>query len=139
MIPSDETISPALGNWYWMLATLLLSACSTVPTRARHDLIGMPRADLIACAGVPDNRVVLPDSEVLEWRQDQAVEGPLNIKTPISLELDIGGRGTCHLVARLRQGRVAQIEYTGPSATLTGPYAACRPLVLACERWISHK
>ena len=111
-----------------LLAILLLSACSTVPTRARHDLIGLPRADLIACAGVPDNRELLPDGEVLEWRQDQQVEGPLNIKTPISLELDIGGRGS-----------VSQIEYTGPSTTLTGPYAACRPLVLACERWISHK
>lgn len=121
------------------LAILLLSACSSIPTQARHDLIGLPRADLIACAGVPDNRELFPDGEVLEWRQDQAVEGPLNIKTPLSLELDIGGRGTCHLVARLRQGRVTQIEYTGPSATLTGPYAACRPLVLACERRITRK
>ncbi|MCG4256956.1 hypothetical protein [Acetobacter senegalensis] len=122
-----------------LLMILLLSACSTVPTRARHDLIGLPRAELIACAGVPDNRELLPDGEVLEWRQDAQVEGPLNIKTPFSLELDIGGRGTCHLVARLQAGQVAQIEYTGPSATLTGPYAACRPLVLACERRITHK
>ncbi|MFP2873782.1 hypothetical protein ACLEIY_16310 [Acetobacter tropicalis] len=121
-----------------LLAALMLSACSTVPTRARYDLIGMPRADLIACAGVPDNRELLPGGEVLEWRQDQAVEGPLNIKTPFSLELDIGGRGTCHLVARLRQGRVAQIEYTGPSATLTGPYSACRPLVLACDHFLKR-
>lgn len=117
-----------------LLAAILLSACSSLPTRAKHDLIGMGRADLIACAGVPDNRETLPDGEVLEWRQDQQVQGPLTIKTPLSLELDIGGHGTCHMVARLRAGVVSQVEYTGPSATLGGPYAACRSLVLACEK-----
>ncbi|WP_281701598.1 hypothetical protein [Acetobacter malorum] len=117
-----------------LLAAILLSACSSLPTRAKHDLIGMDRADLIACAGVPDNRETLPDGEVLEWRQDQQVQGPLTIKTPLSLELDLGGHGTCHMVARLRAGIVSQVEYTGPSATLAGPYAACRSLVLACEK-----
>ena len=117
---------------------LLLSACASIPTRARRDLVGMERSDLIACAGVPDNRETLPDDEVLQWRQDQPVQGPLMLKTPFSVEFDLGGHGTCHLVARLRQGRVVQVEYTGPSATLAGPYAACRPLVLACERRVSH-
>lgn len=113
---------------------LALSACSTVPMRAKHDLIGMPRSDLIACAGVPDNVATLLDGEVLQWRQDQQVQGPLSFKGPFSLELDLSGHGTCHFVARLRQGRVAQVEYTGPSGTMLGPYSACRPLVLACEQ-----
>lgn len=116
---------------------LLLSACASIPDRARHDLLGMDRSDLIACAGVPDNREAMPDGEVLQWRQDQQVQGPFTLKGPMSLELDLSGHGTCHFVARLRQGRVAQVEYTGPSGTLLGPYSACRPLVLACERWIN--
>ncbi|MFT8655973.1 MAG: hypothetical protein ABF785_04685 [Acetobacter papayae] len=115
---------------------LLLSACASIPDRARHDLLGMDRSDLIACAGVPDNREAMPDGEVLQWRQDQQVQGPFTIKGPMSLELDLSGHGTCHFVARLRQGRVAQVEYTGPSGTLLGPYSACRPLVLACERFV---
>ncbi|MFT8932121.1 MAG: hypothetical protein ABF976_10230 [Acetobacter syzygii] len=115
---------------------LLASACSSLPLRAKHDLIGMGRSDLIACAGVPDNTAVLPDGEVLQWRQDQQAQGPFTIKGPMSLELDLSGHGTCHFVARLRQGRVAQVEYTGPSGTLLGPYSACRPLVLACERQV---
>ena len=113
---------------------LLVSGCADIPGRARHDLVGMARSDLIACAGVPDNREALPDGEVLQWRQDQQVQGPFTLKGPMSLELDLSGHGTCHFVARLRQGRVAQVEYTGPSGTLLGPYSACRPLVLACER-----
>ncbi|MCI1909011.1 MAG: hypothetical protein LKI99_04775 [Acetobacter fabarum] len=115
---------------------LLTSACSSLPLRARHDLIGMDRSNLIACAGVPDNVATLSDGEVLQWRQDQQVQGPFTLKGPMSLELDLSGHGTCHFVARLRQGRVAQVEYTGPSGTLLGPYSACRPLVLACERQV---
>ncbi|WP_244284961.1 hypothetical protein [Acetobacter persici] len=125
-----------LRGKFSLLAALLLCACTSLPTRARHDLIGVTRSDLIACAGVPDNRELLPDGEVLEWRQDQQVQGPLTIKGPLSLEMDLGGHGTCHMVARLRSGVVSQVEYTGPSATLGGPYAACRPLVLACERFV---
>lgn len=116
---------------------LLLASCSSVPIRAKHDLIGMGRSALIACAGVPDNVATLADGEVLQWRQDQAVQGPFTVKGPFSLELDLSGHGTCHVVARLHGGRVAQIEYTGPSSTLLGPYSACRPLVAACERLVS--
>lgn len=119
------------------LACLLaLSACANVPLQAKRDLVGMARSDLIACAGVPDNTAVLPDGEVLQWRQDQQVQGPFTIKGPLSLELDLSGHGTCHFVARLRKGRVDQVEYTGPSGTLLGPYSACRPLVLACEQFV---
>ena len=113
---------------------VLATACTSLPMRAKHDLVGMSRSDLIACAGVPDNAANLPDGEVLQWRQDQQVQGPLTLKGPFSLELGLGSHGTCHLVARLRQGQVVQVEYTGPSATLAGPYAACWPLVRACER-----
>lgn len=111
---------------------LLASACSSLPLRAKHDLIGMDRSDLIACAGVPDNVATLPDGEVLQWRQDQQVQGPLTLKGPFSLELDLSGHGTCHFVARVRNGRVAQVEYTGPSDILLGRYAACVSLVRAC-------
>ncbi|MBB6457921.1 MULTISPECIES: hypothetical protein [Acetobacter] len=113
---------------------LALSSCANVPLQAKRDLVGMARSDLIACAGVPDNTAALPDGEVLQWRQDQQVQGPFTLKGPMSLELDLSGHGTCHLVVRLQQERVAQVEYTGPSGTLMGPYSACRPLVLSCEQ-----
>lgn len=120
-------------------ALLLMTGCVNIPERARHDLLGMERSDLIACAGVPDNRETLPDGEILQWRQDQSVQGPFTIKGPMSLELDLSGHGKCHFVARLRKGRVTQVEYTGPSGTLLGPYSACRPLVLACERFVGRR
>ena len=78
----------------------------------------------------------LPDGEVLQWRQDPQVQGPLTLKGPFSLELDLSGQGTYHFVARVRNDRVAQVEYTGLSDTLLGRYAACVPLIRACERQI---
>lgn len=110
-----------------------LSACSSIPRKAQHDLIGLPKPALLACAGVPDRQAVIDGGEVLEYRQDQPVQGPLTIKTPVNFELDIGGHGTCHMIVTLHSGLVAQIYYTGPSATLLGRYAACTPLVHACQ------
>ena len=113
-------------------ALIMLSSCSEIATHARTELIGMSRSDLISCAGVPDDREALPDREILEWRQDQQVQGPLDIKGPLSLELSVGGHGTCHAVVTLRNGVVSGVGYTGPSGTLLGPYAACVPIVKGC-------
>ena len=92
----------------------------------------MPRSDLISCAGVPDKSVMLPDREVLQFEQNQQVQGPLDIKGPMSLELSLGGKGTCHAVVTLRKGVVSGVGYTGPSGTLLGPYAACVPILRGC-------
>ena len=105
-------------------------------------MIGMPRSDLISCAGVPDKAVTLPDREVLQFEQNQQVQGPLDIKGPMSLELSLGGKGTCHAVVTLREGVVSGVGYTGPSGTLLGPYAACVPILSGCisqrERTQAH-
>ena len=111
---------------------VLLSGCSSIATHARTELIGMTRSDLISCAGVPDKSVTLPDREVLQFEQNQQVQGPLDIKGPMSLELSLGGKGTCHAVVTLRRGVVSVVGYTGPSGTLLGPYAACVPILKGC-------
>ena len=117
-------------------ALVMLSSCSEIATHARTELIGMSRSDLISCAGVPDKSVSLPDREVLQYEQNQQVQGPLDIKGPMSLELSLGGKGTCHAVVTLRNGVVSGVGYTGPSGTLLGPYAACVPIVRGC---VNHK
>ena len=118
---------------YITLAGLLLTcSCSGLATQARTELIGMQRSDLISCAGVPDKSVSLPDREVLQFEQNQQVQGPLDIKGPMSLELSLGGKGTCHAIVTLRRGVVSGVGYTGPSGTLLGPYAACVPILRGC-------
>ena len=118
-----------------LVGLLLTCSCSGIATQAKTDLIGMPRSDLISCAGVPDKSVLLPDREVLQFEQNQQVQGPLDIKGPMSLELSLGGKGTCHAVVTLRAGVVSGVGYTGPSGTLLGPYAACVPILRGCLRY----
>lgn len=120
-------------------SVLLLMACTQDPLRARHTVLGLEKSDLLACAGVPDAQSILPDGEVLEWRQDQPVQGPFTLKAPFSTELDLGGHGTCHVIARMRQNRVVRLTYTGPSVTWQGSYGACWPLVAACDRLAREK
>lgn len=118
-----------------LMSTALLCAltsCSSIPRRAQHDLVGMPKSDILACAGVPDRQASTKGGEVLEYRQDQQVQGPFTIKTPINFELDVGGHGTCHMILEFRADRVTRVHYTGPSSTLLGRYAACTPLVRGC-------
>lgn len=117
----------------WLTIVLILAGCSAVPLAAKQDLQGLERSALISCAGVPDAREALPDGEVLEYKQTQQVESPLNIKGPMSLELDLGGKGLCNAIFRIKNGKVVSLEYTGPSATLFGRWSACEPLIKACE------
>ncbi|NHN85823.1 hypothetical protein GOB93_14395 [Acetobacter musti] len=116
-----------------ILAALTLSACTSLPHEARS-LIGMSRPDLVACAGVPDVEENRDGQDVLVWKQDQQAQGAVDLKTPLSFELDLGGHGTCHTVAALRSGRVVSIAFTGPSGTIEGPNGACRPILRACLR-----
>ncbi|NHN93909.1 hypothetical protein GVI59_18655 [Acetobacter sicerae] len=112
----------------------LTCACTTIPTRARHDMLGLSRADLVACAGVPDMDEVRDGQEVLTYRQDQQVQGPLDLKGPLSLELSIGGHGTCRASVAVREGHVVRVTYSGPSATLEGRDGACAGVVRGCVK-----
>lgn len=118
------------------ICCIFLAGCSSVPMKARHDLLGISRKELLSCAGVPDTRENTDTGQIFEYKQTQQVESPLNLKGPMSLELDLGGKGLCNAIFRIENDKVAQIEYTGPSATLLGKWAACQPLVKACEAYV---
>nr|WP_246379713.1 hypothetical protein [Gluconacetobacter johannae] len=109
-----------------------MAGCTTVPERTRSALVGQPRPMVLACMGVPDRADQRGDIETLTWRQDQQVQGPFDIKGPLSLELSIGGHGTCRATAMIRDGRIASFVYSGPSTTLLGRNGACAGLVRGC-------
>ncbi|WP_183118420.1 hypothetical protein [Gluconacetobacter azotocaptans] len=115
-----------------MAALLALSGCTTLPERARSALVGQPRPAALSCMGVPDRAEQRGDIETLTWRQDQQVQGPFDIKGPLSLELSLGGHGTCRATATIRDGRISSVVYSGPSATLLGRNGACAGLVRGC-------
>ena len=115
-----------------LMVLFLLCGCVTMPQRAKIELIGMSRGDLLSCAGVPDKREELPDREILQFEQNDDVQGAVKVSTPFSFDVELGGEGTCHAVITLREGVVSSVGYTGPSRTLLGPYAACVPILRGC-------
>lgn len=102
-------------------------------------MLGLSRADVVACAGVPDMDEERDGQEVLTYRQDAPVQGPLDLKGPLSLELSIGGHGTCRASVAIRGGRVVRVTYSGPSATLEGRDGACAGVVRGCLRTDSQR
>lgn len=111
---------------------LLLSACSTVSLRARHDLAGLPRSALVSCAGIPDQDEVRDDQEVMVWKITHTASGALSLTTPLTVSLSWSGEGGCSVIVTLRQNRVQRVSYSGPARTWDGENGACAPLVRAC-------
>ncbi|MCH4091222.1 hypothetical protein [Acetobacter sp.] len=68
----------------------LQAACSEIPNQARRQLIGFTRADMVSCAGIPDQDEIRDGQEIMVWRQDRPVQGPLDLKTPFSFDLSLG-------------------------------------------------
>ncbi|AQS84219.1 MAG: hypothetical protein ABF876_04485 [Acetobacter aceti] len=106
--------------------------CSTIPAEAQHDLLGLSRSDLVACAGVPDQDETRDDQEVLVWKIEKSGRGSFSISAPLDISMTINTSGACHVIASVRDGKVARLAYTGPSSTWQGKDAACEPVLRAC-------
>lgn len=116
--------------FYACVCALFMSGCAGKP----QGLIGITEPDLYSCAGVPDSYVDLGDRVIMEYKQTQDVQGPLSLKGPFSLALDLGGKGTCNAIFTIKGNVVTGVSYSGPSRTLMGGYAACVPLVKGCVK-----
>ncbi|BCI68042.1 hypothetical protein AAJCM20276_26660 [Acetobacter aceti] len=67
-------------------------------------------------------------------RFNTQTQGAVDLKTPLSFDLSIGGHGTCRASITIREGRVVRMTYSGPSATLEGRDGACAGVVRGCLR-----
>jgi hypothetical protein len=116
--------------------TVLLSACSVQDSatarRAASSLIGLSQMDLETCLGVPNRRDRLDQTSIFSYDGDATNSGGLNLSMPIYGGVSVAGGGNCHLVARLDNGRVTAIHYTGDTDAPLAPEAYCAPLVKSC-------
>lgn len=76
--------------------------CTTIPSEAQHDLIGVSRSDLVACAGVPDQDETRDDQEVLVWKIEKSGSGTFSISAPLDISMTINTNGACHVIASIR-------------------------------------
>jgi len=114
------------------LAALLAGCGSITAHKARTALVGLPVADLTACAGIPDRTADIgPDERVLDltYQNDKPL---LAMKVLTAFDVSLGGVGACHALFRVRDGKVVAVHYSGTETGLEGANAACGPIVRDC-------
>ena len=102
------------------LAALLVAGCVTPPTEADISarLIGMPRADLLACMPRPDVSRPDGDTERLQFSRT---------------DVWMGLQARCGLDVSMKAGRVASFSIDASGAGMNGARAnICRELLRKC-------
>lgn len=127
------------------LAAILLASCANpqgeMALQAPRALVGMPKGELLACAGVPERNAADGRTEYLSYTQHQTIierevdyerdrwtpRGLPSIRRP---EVKIWRRDfACEATFILRDGRVAELRYNeGRDITL------CHRIIANCMR-----
>lgn len=133
-------------------AAVALSSCANPLAEdavfARQALVGMPRADLLACAGAPDSSFAADGREFFTY-QSESVSGfgpqtsigvsrgwwGSGVGTGIGLGFPLGGggeirRSACRATFVLDGGRVAEVNYADPQGN--ADIGQCGRIVRSC-------
>jgi hypothetical protein len=118
------------------VAVLLgLASCTELsPYEARHQLLGMTAINLEECAGIPVDAAQLDKHDLAIDYDYTSGDSAFSLKVLDEISLTIGPKGLCHAVFTLHDGRVSHLHFVGTTGGLTGPLAACAPLVAECVK-----
>ncbi|MBV8169403.1 MAG: hypothetical protein JO021_21590 [Alphaproteobacteria bacterium] len=124
-----------------VVAALAVSGCaverSNHADRARTDLVGISKAELFSCAGLPDDTQKVGDDEFVTYRNDLLTSG--GITMPI-----IGGGVNffdskyCHATFVIRNGRAQALHYAGNASSLGAELDQCGYIIDTCIEHLDH-
>ena len=119
-----------------LVACVVLGGCSiqdSITAReAQTKLVGMKEVDLDSCLGSPDQHTTFGNTDVLTWYANSTSSSSASI--PIVGGISFSNGGYCHLTARVVDGQVQSIRYTGENNAFAAPFAYCAPIVRSCVR-----
>ena len=128
-----------------LAGALLIAACASVDSenalRARTELIGMPTAQLLSCAGVPDRSRTVDNVEYFTYENERfesaggASVGVFGgsghvgggVRLPLGAQIS---SDYCEATFTLRNGVVTELVYN--TARGGGRYAVCGRIVEGC-------
>jgi hypothetical protein len=125
-----------------ILLLFFLSACAAkferaeIAQRAQAELVGMPKAELFACAGVPIRSATANDTEFLTY----AGGGDA---TSAAVGTGANGMGTavmssqhryCEVTFALRNGVIEKVNYTGRTGGYASQGEQCAFVVQNCVK-----
>ncbi len=113
-------------TYLWVVLILSATGCAALDRakladRARTDLVGITRGDLLACAGAPDKRLASGDREYFTYVV-QTVKG-----TGAAVRSRF-----CEATFVLKDGRVEAITYRGKTGGLLSKGEQCGYIVENC-------
>jgi hypothetical protein len=116
-----------MTRWVVLVAVLALGACANPQNEAAllapQTLVGMPKGELLACAGVPQRTAAADGAEVLTYGREQVIverdwdedefpwlgpRGPMLWRPEVSTWTR---RYRCEATVTVRGGRVAELRY----------------------------
>lgn len=116
------------------VVTLLACGCSIADSRlaitARQRLVGLSEVEIESCLGAPDQHSSFGSIDVLTWYANSTSTSTYSV--PVVGGLGFTNGGYCHLTARVEQGQVVSIRYTGENNAFAAPFAYCAPIVRSC-------
>ena len=117
---------------------LLFTACAryeraAVAERAKTELIGLSKAELLACAGVPHRRYQEGDLEIFTYSASADSVG-VGVVTGASPQIAVGAmrRRYCEATFALRNNRVERVSYAGRTGGLLTKGEQCGFVVENC-------
>lgn len=120
----------------WAVLACMLVGCAFADMRDAHaaqqKLVGWSELDLESCLGAPDHQSTFGDTEILTYFGNSTSNKVFSLGMPFFGGLTISGGGYCHAIFRVREGRVAELRYTGETDATLAPDAYCAPIVRGC-------
>ena len=117
-----------------MTIALLTCGCSIADSRlamiARQKLVGLSEVEIESCLGAPDQHSSFGSTDVLTWYANSTSTSTYS--GPGGGGLSFTNGGYCHVTARVEQGQVVSIRYTGENNAFAAPFAYCAPIVRSC-------
>ena len=131
-----------MRRFAFLLPAALLPICgcayqdAQTATTAERSLIGMSKADLDLCAGLPTKSERIDNStEMRSYERNETTNTGLNLTFPvIGGGMNIGNGGYCHATFKMVDGQVAALAYAGDTVVAGAEGAICAPIVRTCVR-----
>lgn len=122
-------------------AFVLVPVCSCaghdVAEKGRHVILGMDAEVVQSCAGIPTRTERLgARTQIFSYEIRNENAGGMQVTVPvIGGGFKLGASGSyCHVIMRVVDGKVVEVNYTGDNDDIVGKEGVCAPIVRGCLR-----
>jgi hypothetical protein len=119
------------------LTSLLLSGCAAqeaeIAARGHQELVGLSQADLLMCAGHPNNQDHTPRGDIWMYEHGLATTSVTVTPTiPLTGVSIAPPSGYCRVQLRVVHQKVVEVSYAGATDLFGAEDAICAPIIRNC-------